>query len=74
MDVEEENINRVQRAVKQLDGILGIMVDDYFIQKTTGNFGEARVTKKKIDKIIRIKDLDKEIVYHGNLNKNSKEE
>jgi len=70
---DEENINRVKRAEKNLDGILGDLVNKYFEQKYNGNFGESRVTKKKIEKIIKIKDLDREIVYHG-LKKNIQSE
>jgi len=62
---DDENINRVKRAQAALEGPVGKFVEDYFRHKLSGNFGQARVEKRKIEREIRIKDLDREVVYHG---------
>jgi hypothetical protein len=62
----DADVQKVRRSLNALqDEDLKTWVKEYFQNKLDGNVGEAKVIKRKIDQRIDIRQLDKEIVYHG---------
>jgi len=52
-------------TVMETNTILVKWVDQYFARRRAGNFNEASIIKKRIENMIKEKDLDRDTVYYS---------